>query len=294
MNSEIANILHSKVNLFLAFFFPLKILEFLRFLYYEEVEFNDDARLAIKLLELADKYVQDDLYDKCMDFLMYNINAKNLPLVFEIAHQQNWNHLRGWCLKSLPSDLTVNDLSELVKLQYHQGLTKDVDLRDKTINLVIEMFQKISLDENHFSLFEDFLIDNLNTDTILTILNFIYDQSSQEDARRTSKQETIKLKNALFDFGKENFQELRETQITKKFPQPFLEDLISCLVEERFKYQKKLVKNTRLRSTEEITEPEEKPKKLSQESKKRKEPANNAKEEEVPEEKPELKKTKKS
>jgi len=126
------------------------------------------------------------------------------------------------------------------------------------------------------------------------ILNFIYGQSSQEDARRTSKQETIKLKNTLFDFGKENFQELRETQITKKFPQPFLEDLISCLVEERFKYQKKLVKNTRLRSTEEITEPEEKPKKLSQESKKRKEPANNAKEEEVPEEKPELKKTKKS
>lgn len=208
-----------------SFTLPFKkiIIEFLRFIYYEEVDFHDDVHLAIKLLGFADKYVQHDLYERCMNFLTYNINFENAHTIFGFALQQNFPHLQGWCLKSFLNNLTVNDIYELIKQQKdHQEFSKvDPDLRDNTIRHVIKIFQKTSLDQKVFKLSEAFLIDNLNCDTIFKISNFIYGQNCKS---------TAKLKGILCDFAKENFQDLKDKRITRKFPRAFLEDLISCLL----------------------------------------------------------------
>ncbi len=127
-------------------------------------------------------------------------------------------------------------------------------------------------------------------------------ESSEEWDWEAFGRQIAKLKYAVCDFAKENFKELKEKRIAKKFPELYWEDLVSGLVEERSKYQKKkIVKNTRKKSTKEKSkstknENEEKKNKSSgkpQRGRKRKESANNAKED-VTDEKPNLKKTKKS
>ena len=64
----------------MTFIFCNISIEFLRFLYYDEVEFNDN--LAFKLLAFADKYVQNGLSYKCTDFLKHHMSRENVYTIW--------------------------------------------------------------------------------------------------------------------------------------------------------------------------------------------------------------------
>ena len=286
---KIVNIQYSKVNkhsLFLLF--SPKMIEFLRYLYYEEIQ-EFDANLAIQLLSYSDKYLQDDLYGKCMDYLTYNINSKNVYTILDFARQGNIAPLQSWCMKFLKNNLTIDDISELIKYlnqqQNGQEFAKEnLELRDKAINFVIENYAKISQKEENFKLYEDFLKDNLTTNTNGIIAKFMYGQTLKGEARLAFQRDTANLKDSLYDFVKGNFQELKKKHITKKFPQAFWEDLVSCLIEKLHKYERKEARAAQKK--EEKKDEGEKPKR----NRKRKEKI----QKDEPEGKPELKKTKKT
>ena len=296
------------------YFFCIKnpIVEFLRYIYYEEAQL--DESIAMKLLSYSDKYLQDDLSDKCMGFLTDNISSKNVYTILDFAHQENVPRLKNCCMKFLESNVTVNDLPELVKYINQEKnrvfIQENPILRDKAINFVIENYTKIFSKEKNFKLYADFLIDNFTIDTIGRIANWLYGPLFHGETRVNFHRDLANLKDALCDFAKENFQELKEKQITKKFPAAFWEELVSCFVEQMCKSEKKVVKISTRNSTEKakqtLQEQEQennkapllekevnKPSAPSQTSRKRKEAVNKVKQD-GSEEKSELKKTKKT
>ncbi|KAG5670695.1 hypothetical protein PVAND_000942 [Polypedilum vanderplanki] len=80
-----------------------------RFLYYDEIPKIDS--LALPLLIAADKYMINDLANKCEKFLMLNITIGNFHEALVTADQLNKNKLREATIDS--SLQTVNRFSHL-------------------------------------------------------------------------------------------------------------------------------------------------------------------------------------
>ena len=84
--------------------------EFIRFLYYGEVKKDED--LAMKLFVFADKYVQNDLREKCVDFFKFNLNSDNVYKILDFTRQENLSSLKDWCLNLLKNKTNPTNVKE--------------------------------------------------------------------------------------------------------------------------------------------------------------------------------------
>jgi len=87
--------------------------EFLRFLYCDEIPKEVDQ--VIKLFNIADKYLQNDLTERCMDFLKYNIILDNVYTILDFAQKEDISPLKAWCMQFLRNNLNTKNLSGLIK-----------------------------------------------------------------------------------------------------------------------------------------------------------------------------------
>ncbi len=233
----------------------------MRFLYYEEVHF-DSEQIALKLLIFTDKYLQNDLNEKCMDFLISNLNSNNIYIILDFARQENLSHLKNWCMRFLKNNLTTQNISGLVQYLYQQsypGFTKDnSELKFSAISFITAYYTKIC-QENliNAKFYEDFLIQNISAETIVLFVNFIYGKSyetavslpskeyltvetfasyavgyekAMDQAKHAFEYDIINIRNSSFAFAAKNFKQLVEKGINKDLSHQFLSDLILYLV----------------------------------------------------------------
>jgi len=105
----------------------------LRFLYCNKFNF-DDGLLVFKLLDFADKYLQDDLNERCLDYLQLNINSKTALPIFEEAYARNLEKLVIWCVNHFKNNLGLANKSELIQslLPKQNGYPRE--LRDRVLD----------------------------------------------------------------------------------------------------------------------------------------------------------------
>ena len=60
-----------------------------------------DEDFAIRLFAFADKYVQNDLREKCVHYLKLNIHSDNVYKILEFARQEDLIPLKDQCLHFL-------------------------------------------------------------------------------------------------------------------------------------------------------------------------------------------------
>ena len=140
------------------------------------MKLNED--LAIKLFPFADKYVQSDLSEKCVNYLKHKINSFNVYKILDFARLQNLSLLKDWCLdllKKINRDTIVGLVDYLNKQKDPEFAQEDLELRNLTLAFVMNNFIEISKDQKAPPTFyEDFLIKNIAFETILDLGKFIY------------------------------------------------------------------------------------------------------------------------
>ena len=174
-------------------FYLKSLLEFLRFLYENEAQI-DDLQFAIRLLGFSDKYLQDDLHKRCINFLKNN--------------------------------LTIDNVSELIQYLDQQS-TPDLELKDSAFDLIIDNATEVFQEDNmNAKFFEEFLIKNITMDTIVKIAD-ILDYPNEE----IPQEKTINLRKACFEFARKNFKSLHEKNIPEEFSKAFLSGVILYMAE---------------------------------------------------------------
>ncbi len=226
------------------------MIEFLKFIYYNEIQL--DAILAIKLLEFSDKYLQNDLNEKCMSYLTHNINSDNVYIILDFARQENIPHVKSWCMKFFKKNINIQNIDDLVEYLSQQNNPEfardNLELRDKALSFIIKNYQEISNDKNanrNITFYEDFLIKNITTDTIVPLANFIsadiYEKmmyassASKEKAKCKFEQETKALRSAVFEFAQQNMKIFQAKEVAKNVSKAFLIDLVVYGAEETSK-----------------------------------------------------------
>jgi len=213
--------------------------EYLRFIYYHEAQIVD-LNLAIKLFQFADKYLQDDLSEKCVDFFTYglaSITSDDVEIILGLLHQEIW------CITFFNNNLEVNNLSGLIQYLSQEN-TPDGKVNDYAFNFVMKNISEIFKDDNMNTskLCEDFLIKNITIDTVLRIVHVMYDNKERSNTSKKIPQEkSVNLKKACFDFAKNNFKTLQENNIPEKLPNTVLSELIFYLVETVKQFKKKMI-----------------------------------------------------
>ncbi len=191
------------------------MIEFLRYLYTREVELNED--LAMKLIKLADKYVQNDLSEKCLDFLKLTINSENVYKRFDFAFKQNLDELKDFCKNFLKNNLDTNSLPGLI-----QSLEKLPEVKPSVVTFIVNNFDKVyEKYSKNWPFYEDFLIENVDMSTILLFVNLIYGEHSEDEIM----QKTHSLHKACFDFAGRNLKEIHQKGLAYELPKKFLVDL---------------------------------------------------------------------
>jgi len=220
-------------------FLSLKnIIEFLRFLYCKEIKIEDgDVNFALKLHGFADKFLQQNLQDECVDFLISNLASDNVYLILDFARQENIPRLKNCCIKLLQVNLNINSISGLIKYLEQQDLSQEenIQLRNRVISFILGEYGDISMKET-----EAFLINNIAMENIKIFLNFLCPQSStnssyftgnawalEEKAGDDFEKDTANLKNAVSRFVLANIDQIKQSNITQSLPQNFLLDLVS-------------------------------------------------------------------
>jgi len=232
----------------------------LKFLYCDEIQL--DEKLALNLLAIADRYVQNDLLYKCMDFLKYNTNTNNVYTILDFARQENISHLKEWCETFLKNKMNATNISGLVEYLNKQNNPENIGLRDIAFSVLTKNLLEIPQDKKISPTFyEDFLIRNIALDTVLILVNFIsghnykrkapsYEKrskgfSGQSDnqvddfidegqaAKEKEKLEpkTKNLRTALNNFVWANLKALKESRTAKEFPSSFLVGLLGVVIE---------------------------------------------------------------
>jgi uncharacterized protein (DUF1697 family) len=233
--------------------------EFLRFLYTGQVKKDQD--LVIKLFHFADKYLQNDLREKCVEFLKYDINQDNVYKILDFAHQEDISHLRHWCVDFLKDKINLNNISSLVEHLNKQNdpelAQENLELRDKVIYFLTNNYIEATKNQN-MPVFEDFLIKNIALETVSTLANFVsgcpvkiqvscelFSKSNHKGERVEGLKEklqpvTINLRDALYGFVQTNLETLTQTKIIEKIPHEFLVDLLRRITKTQGQDQRKL------------------------------------------------------
>ena len=240
---QIATTLAFKVFFFFVIFVD-KSIEFLRFLYYGEVQ--GDENLVFKLFDLANKYVQNDLLQDCVKFLKGHINSGNVYSILHFARQENIASLSSFCLDFLKNiDISHFDgvIEHLNKQQNSEFDQENLELRDQAIKRLLEngWLEFPTEQKNNMKFYVDFLIRNLNTDTLLKLSEFAFEKNYKLSEKRgpgshlmkyikeeldSLEDEIANLRPALLEFVHQNFKELHEKMIVEKLPQPLLFHLL--------------------------------------------------------------------
>jgi len=219
--------------------------EYLRFLYCGEVQLNEN--LAFKLLPFTDKYVQDDLGEKCIDFLKYNLNSNNVYTILDFALQENLPGLKICCHSFLKSKIDLSNIFGLVdslnKQDNPEFAQENLELRKVALKIILNDYLLIDKNPNISPTFyENFLIKSISIETVLDLAKFVYgfnfktdplknlSNSERKDLREKERKklepETMNLKSAIFKFYQTNFRVLHQKELTKGLPKIFFTDLI--------------------------------------------------------------------
>ena len=247
------------------------LIEFLRYLYCKEVEL--DTEIAIKLLAFSDKYLQNDLNDKCMSFLKHRLNSKNVYTVLDFAREENHSSLANWCLKFLENNINIRNVKNFIqyldKKSDPEFITEHLKLKRQAFDIILENYIDASQkQQENLKFYEDFLIKNIEIDTITSLANFLCDGNSKEI-------NLDNLKRQVLNFADQNFKTLQEKNILKDIEKNFFIELVPYIQQKKSDHE-----------DDKISLENEKKKGL-----KRREPSSNS--ENIPEENPLLKQTKK-
>jgi len=236
--------------------------EFLRFIYCNEVKLDVD--LAIKLFVFSDKYLQNDLNEKCIEFLTHNLTSDNIYKILEFAREKDIPHLKNWCMKYFENNINRNSVSGLIKFLNQQSkqefVKENFELRKKALDVVMANYVKIYLEQkDHILFYEDFLIRHVNQDTILKFVKFITRDEIKElfpkpldiselnrlrnETKATFDEWNINLRPVVMNFIKDNFELLKVQEIAEELPKVFFIDFSSYLIGALTKQERKNFEN---------------------------------------------------
>jgi len=122
--------------------------EFLRWIYQATAAYGDIDR-TMKLLTLADKYLQEDLCEKCIYSLVFRINMENIYKILDFAHEKDIPQIKTWCLKHFKEKITIHNVANLIEYLDHQVEFKEdnKELRNFSLSFVLKSFVYISCKE---------------------------------------------------------------------------------------------------------------------------------------------------
>jgi len=228
------------------------MIEFLRWIYCSQVKL-DDLKFAIDLLLFADKYLENNLANKCFSFLLFEINLENVYQILDFATEQNnsylWDQCKSFLMRKIGKcnilDL-INYLDRTCNSVFGKGL---LDLKEKTVKFVVDNFTNIHKNyRSNISSFEDFLIKNIDFKTLENFVNFIERESSGflpesdkcseynnsgKKAKANLEKIIVNLNKELFNFVTKNIHEIRERGIHKALSSTFWADLVVFMVENQ-------------------------------------------------------------
>jgi len=285
--------------------------EFMRFLYCDEVRLDID--LACKLLIFAEKHLKDDLRDKCIGFLTDNVSLTNVYTLFDFARQHDISHLQTWCLNLFLTKIDMSNVSRLMNYldqQDRQNFDQYGKLRDKVLDVLftenyLEIYQN---QKQNMQIYEDFIIRNIDQGSILKISQFLSSEKHEDLMLNQTNDSCLiekctNLKQAVFIFIQENLHHFESWGI-KGFPNDFLMDYAKHVTEKINNYESKTSeRGLEIGGKKQDSIEKEKELENNQESKDNNQSANKRKrgrkrkepiQENIQEEKPILKQTKKT
>jgi len=151
--------------------------EFLRWIYCGEVK--RERELALKLLPLADKYVQNDLVHKCMNILLHAINEENIYSIFDYAFEGDIPDLKGWCQKFIRKNTNMTNVLRLIEYLNQKPKTSDLnEVIDAVVTVVRENYFAIcQQEEGNKQILNSFLIRNTDIHTISKLADLVSSDS---------------------------------------------------------------------------------------------------------------------
>ena len=123
---------------------------------------------------MAQKNLEENLVEKCINYLSHNINGNNFYKILDFAFQENLGYLENWCLKFFQDNLNLNTVTEMIKYLDRHGDSENKKFRKQVFNFIIARFFKIETNTNRsMQVYEDFLLENIGTHTISALVRFL-------------------------------------------------------------------------------------------------------------------------
>jgi len=250
---------------------------------------------------LADKYVQEDLQDRCLKILVHSLAEGNIQDIFAFARKQDIALLKNWCLKFIRDGLDIGSLTRFIEYLENQKNSEyekeNHQLIEKTLNFILQDISKIITIQLKTKERLDFLGDFLGKRlTAQNIVKFTWKFPSFENEMTT-------LRDAMFSFVYTNLKFLEEKRLFQElywdFGVKFCRYKLTKIEEKEKEEGFPLTQTGQiLRETkEESTSGEDSDEKSQRKARKRMDPMSHSVEEEKEEEEetgPILKKTKQS
>jgi len=149
----------------------------------------NDENQVIKLHILADKYLQNDLREKCLIFLTSLINMDSIYTILDFARRQGIIYIKSWCLEYLKDNLSLHNIVGRLKflncnLKYKEN---HKEFRDQAFLFVLDnLFEIIGNANGNRQIYEDFIVRNIEVDTIPALARFLSGDLRKQ--RDTSKE----------------------------------------------------------------------------------------------------------
>lgn len=188
-------------------------LEFLRFLYCGQIDRNF-AKFD-QLISLADKYVQEDLHDKCISMLIHRITPSTFCGILDFAREHDIPTLKDWCIKLFPNHLSKMSITPLIKYLQREENEKDKDENGRMKEIVLdfvfgnlnEILEKSESKED-WKFYADFLLPYISKERIVKFTDLFKGKGGwgQIPAYLLSK-EMAHLRGAIFHFVFTNLRE---------------------------------------------------------------------------------------
>ncbi len=242
------------------------IIEYFRFIYQDKV--NLDVSLAFRLYSLADKYVQNDLCNKCLLFLRGQINFESIYAILDFAFKENLPMLKNSCLKFFLENLSFKkkdlytvgyldrqSIENVVGLINYLDRQEDLefnedhkDFRNCAFNFIIEHFSEIHRIEGvNMNLYENFLIKNIALETISALALFLERSDEWPENKKAIFERFLKeLREEAFGFVQKN---ITRSNMGNNLSSNFLGDFTRYMAEKLDKLQKERIqaKNVKTR-----------------------------------------------
>ena len=203
-----------------------------------------EDNIALKLIQFSDKYLQEDLREKCIDFLQYTLTEENVYRRLELAHKENLPTIEKWCIPFLENTMEfekVRDLIEHLNKESPEFDKNNLPLQKIARDLVVKNYITIIIEQKKkVGFYDEFLAKNVRINTFVKLAKLPYSDGYKELIRNNRnwrdyerakqesidllKQSTANLRFALFAFARENYEKLEEKKHIEKLPKAFLEE----------------------------------------------------------------------